>query len=173
MDAEQIEDNFRAVGEKLAAKGLTGEILITGGAYMTLVIKNRSATKDVDAYLAKEQDAIREAAQAVARERGLPVDWLNDAVKGFMYTQPEAELWASYPGLDIYAPSIDYVFAMKAEAARAATSDFDDLVALRDAMDLKDVADALAVVERYIPANRLTPKSQLTIETLFQNEPRS
>jgi hypothetical protein len=170
MNSEEIEASLQAVGAKLSARGLAGAILLTGGAYMTLVIKNRSATKAVDAYLAEEQEAIREAAAEVAEERGLPVDWLNDAVKGFMYIQAESSLWASYPGLDIYAPAMDYIFAMKAEAARAGTSDFGDLIALRDALGLKGIDEALAVIARYIPANRLTSKTQLTIETLFQDE---
>lgn len=170
MDRQEIEDSLRAVGAKLQLRGLTGEILLTGGAYMTLVLRSRGATKDVDAYLAEEPEAIREAAVEVARERQLPEDWLNDAVKGFMYTQPETELWASYPGLNIHAPSIDYIFAMKAEAARAGSSDFSDLEVLRDRMDLSSVEDAFAIVEKFIPANRRTAKTQLTIETLFGDE---
>lgn len=173
MDRQEIEDSLRAVGEKLQARGLTGEILLTGGAYMTLVIRSRGATKDVDAYLAVEREAIREAAVAVARERDLPEDWLNDAVKGFMYTQPETELWASYPGLNIHAPTIDYIFAMKAEAARAGSSDFEDLASLRDRMGFTSVEEALAAVEKFIPAERRTPKTQLAIETLFGDEDRT
>jgi hypothetical protein len=40
------------------------------------------------------------------------------------------ELWASYPGLNLYVPDPEYIFAMKAEAARVGTSDIDDLKAL-------------------------------------------
>ncbi len=170
MDRQDIEASLRAVGEKLRARGLIGEILLAGGAYMTLVLQSRDATRDVDAYLAREKTAIREAAVQVARERSLPDDWLNDAVKGFMYAQLETDLWASYPGLNIYAPTVDYMFAMKAEAARAGSSDFPDLAVLRDRMGLRSVAEALAIVEKFIPANRRTSKTQLTIETLFQDE---
>ncbi len=61
---------------------------------------------------------MREAAVIVAKRHALPADWLNDAAKGFIYTQPPQHLWAEYPGLRLYVPGADYVFAMKADAAR-------------------------------------------------------
>ena len=164
MDRREIEANLRALGQKLAHRDLIGEILLLGGAYMLLVIQNRGATKDIDAYFATEREAIREAVAEIARERGLPEDWLNDAVKGFMHVRPDdVSLWASYPGLNIYAPSPEYIFAMKAEAARAGTSDFDDLRALRKRLRLQTLDEAIAVVEKYIPANRLSMKTKLTL----------
>jgi Nucleotidyltransferase of unknown function (DUF6036) len=168
MDRADIESNLEALGQKLHAQGLTGEILMVGGAYMLLVIENRPATKDIDAYFATHPQAIREAVAEVARERGLPDGWLNDAVKGFMHRQPDVvTLWASYPGLNVHTPSPDYIFAMKAEAARAASSDLDDLRALRRHLHLATLDQAIAVVEKYIPADRLSPRTKLTLETLY------
>jgi hypothetical protein len=171
MDRDEIEANLRALGSRLAARDLTGEILLLGGAYMTLVIRNREATKDIDAYFASDPSAIRTAAAEVARERGLPPDWLNDAVKGFIHRQPDrTDRWASYAGLNVYTPNAEYIFAMKAEAGRSGSSDFDDLVALRDHLGLTELAQALAIVEKYVPASRLSAKTKLTLETLFEEE---
>src|SRR4051794_28911676 len=117
MHREEIERHLQQVGAYLHEQGVTGEILILGGAYMTLVLQQREATKDVDAYFAANAAAIREAAARVAREYGLPADWLNDAVKGFIYVQPEATPWREYPGLRLYAPPPAYIFAMKASRA--------------------------------------------------------
>lgn len=76
-------------------------------------------------------------------------------MKGFMHRRPDTvNLWASYPGLNIHTPSPRYIFAMKAEAARAETSDFEDLRALRRRLRLKTLDQAIAVVETYIPADR-------------------
>lgn len=171
MDRRGIEANLRAVGARLAARELTGEILLLGGAYMTLVIRNREATKDIDAYFASDPGAIRAAAAEVATERGLPPDWLNDAVKGFIHRQPDrTDRWASYAGLNVYTPNPEYIFAMKAEAGRAASADFEDLAALKDHLKLTELAQALAIVEKYIPASRLSAKTKLIVESLFEED---
>lgn len=90
MHRQDIDRCLRRVGQYLQLQDLTGEIIIMGGAFMTLVLKQREATKDVDAYFATHAEAIREAAARVAEEYGLPYDWLNDAVKGFMYSASTA-----------------------------------------------------------------------------------
>jgi hypothetical protein len=165
MHRDEIERYLRQVGEYLNDQLLTGELLIVGGAYMTLVLQQRETTKDVDAYFASNAVAIREAAARVARDEGLPDDWLNDAVKGFMFTQPEMTLWLDCPGLRVYAPNPAYIFAMKALAGRP--EDVRDLVALSDLLTLRSAAEALAVVARYVPAQLLSPRIQYLVEDLF------
>jgi hypothetical protein len=170
LTKEDMDAALSAVGQKLESQGLRGEILILGGAYMTLIIKNRLSTKDIDAYLISERPALREAVTQVAQEQGLPDDWLNDAVKGFLYTQPASELWRSYPGLDVYTPEPEYIFAMKAESARANSFDFQDLEAVKNFLGLRSAEEALAIIEKYIPLNKLSPKTQYVIENLFEQE---
>lgn len=164
---DEIERYLWQVGQHLAAGALTGEILIVGGTYMTLVLRQREATKDVDAYFSSNADAIRAAATRVARDNGLPTDWLNDAVKGFFYVQPEATPWAEFPGLRVYAPGPAYIFAMKALAGRP--EDVRDLEALRDTLGIASAEGALAIVAQYIPARLLTPRVQYLIEDLFDD----
>jgi len=164
---EEIEESLRRVGHYLNEQGLVGEILLVGGAYMTLVLRRREATKDVDAYFATHADAIREAAAYVAGEKGLPADWLNDAVKGFFYAQPETTLWLECPGLRVYAPSPQYIFAMKAVAGRP--EDLRDLRALREIIGLTSAVEGLAIVARYVPERLLTPRVQYLIEDLFDD----
>jgi predicted nucleotidyltransferase len=166
LERDQIEQYLREVGAELDAQGLTGEILITGGAYMTLVLKSRGSTKDVDAVPISDPAALRDAAATVAAKHGLPSDWLNDGVKGFIAVEPDARLWADYPGLRVYEPGEDYMFAMKVSAARP--EDLRDITALRDALGLKSAEEALAIVERYIPARLLTVKHQFLVESLFE-----
>ena len=93
---------------------MTGEIVLVGGAVMLLVIGNRQTTKDIDAYFATEAQAIRDAAQVIAQRERLSPNWLNDAVKGFFYSQPPTTLWLDYPGLHVYVASPEYVLARKA-----------------------------------------------------------
>lgn len=168
LGREEIEGYLRSLGRHLHSQGLTGEILLTGGAYMTLVLRQREATKYVDAYFAANAEAIREAATRVAREAGLRADWLNDAVKGFLYTQPEATLWLECPGPRFYVPPPSYIFAMKTVAGRP--EDLGDLRALRNVLGLTSAAEAVALVTRYVPERLRTPRMQYLLEDLFDEE---
>jgi len=168
LNRGQMERYLRRVGHYLHEQGLIGEILLVGGAYMTLVVRQRETTKDVDAYFATHAEEVREAAARVAREEGLPDDWLNDAVKGFFYSQPDTTLWLDCPGLRVYAPHPSYIFAMKAVAGRPA--DLRDLRALRDLLGLTSVTQALAIVTRYVPERLLTPRVKYLIEELFDED---
>lgn len=165
MNRTEIEQYLRKVGYYLHQQNLTGEILLLGGAYMTLVLQAREATKDVDAYFAAQPTAIREAAARVAREEGLPDDWLNDAVKGFLYAQPEVSTWLDCPGLRVYAPHPSFVFAMKAVAGRP--EDIRDLQALRARLRIRSAAEALGIIRRYVPDRLLQPRVQYLVEDLF------
>lgn len=147
----------------LEKRGLRGEILIVGGAFMALVLRARTTTKDVDVVVASDPAPMREAVARVAKRHALPADWLNDAVKGFLYRQPPTRLWAEYPGLRVYVPGTDYVFAMKADAGRP--EDRRDLLTLRDALGLQSAEEAIRIVERYVPANRMRIQTQLTVES--------
>lgn len=165
LNREEIERWLRLVGQYLNEQRLTGEILLVDGAYMTLVLQQRESTKDVDAYFASHAEAIREAAARVAREEGLPPEWLNDAVKGFFYSQPQTTLWLECPGLRVYAPDPSYILAMKAVAGRP--EDIRDLQALRTSLGLTSASEARAIVARYVPERLLTPRVQYLIEDLF------
>ncbi len=50
---------------------------------LCLVFHAREATRDIDALIVPAAE-LRLAAQTVSRNEGLPDDWLNDAVKGFL-----------------------------------------------------------------------------------------
>ncbi len=166
MTRDEIERNLQALGGKLAERGVHGEIMVAGGAAMVLTLANRDVTQDVDAFIGGDAAAVREAALEVAREQGLPVSWLNDAVKGFFYAgTPPHGLWAVYGHLTVYTVDPRYLFAMKAAAARP--RDIDDMVALVRHLGLRRPADGIALIERYIPARLQTPKMQYAIEAAF------
>ena len=58
----QIETYLREVGVELELHGLIGEILLTGGAFITLVLRSRNSTKDVDAVPISDAAPLRAAA---------------------------------------------------------------------------------------------------------------
>lgn len=128
MNKQDMQRYLHMLGDELNQRHVTGEIVLVGGAVMLLVIGNREATKDIDAYLATNPQVIRDAAQTIAQREGLPPDWINGAVKRFFYTQPPTTLWLDVPGLRVYLANPDYVLAMKALAGRP--EDVPDIEAL-------------------------------------------
>lgn len=167
MNKQDIEKYLRMLGQELLHRQVTGEILLVGGAVMLLKVQNRETTKDIDAYFVTGQaEIIREAAQAIADREGLAQDWINDAAKGFFYTQPSTEQWAEYPGLRVYMPSLDYIFAMKVVAGRP--QDIDDIKALAQELNLSNARDALTIVKEYIPEQLLVPRVEYMIDEIFE-----
>jgi predicted nucleotidyltransferase len=169
VDRKTIESSLREVGADLLERGITGDIVIVGGAFMTLVLRSRDATKDVDAYLdPRTAQAIREAAARVASRRGLPEDWLNDAVKGYFASAPDTVRWAEYPGLRVDAVSPAYLFAMKAFAGRP--QDIEDLKALARHLGIETAREAIDIVTTYVPDRLLTPRVRYLLDDLFAKD---
>jgi predicted nucleotidyltransferase len=169
MQRAEIETHLRAVGAELANQGLIGEIVLAGGAFMTLVLRSREATLDVDAYFdPKTSGAIRAAALKVARQNGLPDDWLNDAVKGFFATPPLTTRWAEYPGLRVDALTPAYMLAMKAVAGRP--QDLSDIEVLARHLGVTSSEGALAIVIEHVPERLLTPRVRYLLEELFDKD---
>lgn len=168
MNTEEMRRYLRLLGEELSRRGVTGEVVLAGGAVMLLVIGSRDVTKDIDAYFAIGTDQIREAAATIAEREHLPPDWINDGVKGFFYSQPPTQLWYEYPGLRVYVASPEYVLAMKAVAGRP--EDLADIQALATHLGLRSAEAILAVVQRYVPERLLLPKTHYLLEGLFDDE---
>lgn len=168
MNRQHIEHTLQLLGHELHTRGVTGEIVIAGGAMMALLIGSRDSTDDIDAYLLKEPQAIREAAQVVAQQEGLPPFWLNDGLKGFFATEPPVLLWRTYPGLVMYTVTPEYLLAMKALAGRP--QDERDLEALITYLGIDTAETALEIIQRYIPERLLVPRVRYQLEGLFEQE---
>ncbi len=169
MHREQMEGALRRLGERLSARGVQGEIMLVGGAAMCLAYAARAMTRDVDAVFEPKAIVAAEALR-VADEAGLPPDWLNDGAKGFLSVSPPAsrQVVFSLPGLLVWAPPPQYIFAMKCLAARV--EDRSDIVFLAGVLGLRTYADASNVVHQHYPAQRLLPKTRFMLEEIFGPE---
>lgn len=168
MKQEEIRNAFIALNDELAREGIRGEVGVVGGAAMVLAFNARESTRDVDAVF-EPSTKVRAAALRVAEARGLPVDWLNDAAKGYMPadTQPRSIL-LDLPHLAVWVPPPQYLLAMKAIAARFDSHDAQDLRTLIRHLGLQRVAQVLELVEQYYPRNQVPPKTQFFLEELFE-----
>jgi hypothetical protein len=174
LTRETILRALQRLSDELADRGVTGEICLFGGTAMVLGFTARVSTKDVDAIFQPTQ-VIRELAGRIAVELGLPTDWLNDGVKGFVSARHETTTGnlPQFPSLRLTMPVPEYLLAMKSMAARIASaagepSDVADIRFLIRYLNLQSAEAVLDVVGQYYPANRIPPKTQFLVEGLFE-----
>ena len=178
---DQLKEALALLGTLAHAEDKTLEIAVYGGSALMLLFDWRLATRDVDAVFEADRSHVRRLAADVAEVLELPEGWINDGVKGFL-SAADAEatskaLFATYPseaepGLRVLVASPDYLFAMKCLAMRAGglddNSDLSDIRTLATELDLHTADEALAVVARYYPVARISPKTQFGLEEMFE-----
>ena len=167
LTKEQIINALERLDEELGILGMQGELLLTGGAAMCLVHSARDMTKDIDA-LYEPKAVINQLISKIAVEDGLPEDWLNDSVKGFVTDDAPRESFLSMPNLKITAVSADYLLAMKLMSARFGETDYGDIKFLMKKLCI-DTAEVMEkVVTTYYPIERILPKTRYIIEQLAE-----
>jgi hypothetical protein len=105
------------------------------------------------------------------------VDWLNDAVKGFLPgPDPDAQRFYSSDSLIVDVASPRYLLAMKLFAARAEI-DADDIILLYRNLGFTTVDEGLDLVEQAYPGqpipakvNSSSPKSWTRCSTKVHHE---
>lgn len=140
LDAEQISRLMSRLDVRLRARGVTGQLYVVGGAAVMAQTGLRRVTRDVD--VTRLEPAVAEEARAVAREEGLPADWLSSAAGAWapprsddaLDGEKEAEA-SSEPGLTVRYASAEELLAMKMLALRS--QDADDIIALSDVLGLR------------------------------------
>lgn len=166
---------FRALkrlGELAVASGLELEICIYGGALMMLAYDTRAMTKDIDAIVHPAREGLALAAQ-VGKELGLPENWLNDDVKIFTASNEQTRaLPLEFPGIQITAPTANYLLAMKALACRSPLpgyqGDLDDLRFLIKKLQIYSIDGIQTIIDQYYPDDVIPAEHALLIETIIK-----
>jgi len=129
LTRDQVLGLLREVGEYLLGRGSEATIYVVGGAAMALVFDSRRVTRDVDAAIRSDSDAVREAVAVVAERHDLDPDWLNTRAAAFMTNEPDDDATElTVPGLRVLLASPEHLIAMKLRAMR--DRDLDDLETL-------------------------------------------
>lgn len=168
LTAEKIRELFSLLDAALAREDVIGEVYIVGGAVMTLAFAARPSTNDVDAVFTPKE-IVRRAAQRVARDADVDANWLNDAVKGFLGDRGEFSTWLELPHLRVFTPVPGYLLAMKCIAFRLGPEFHDeaDVRYLLRYLNIESARDALNLIERYFPSDRIPPKTRFALEELL------
>ena len=111
---------------------------------------------------------------AVAAASGLPGDWLNDAVKGYLSDREDFHRYLDLSNLRVLTASPEYLLAMKCLAMRLGEGfhDEDDVRFLLRYLNLTDYGKALEVVTRYYPRERLPQKTLYALEEMLESPER-
>ena len=173
LSKDQIIAALSALNDRLAEKGMIGELCIYGGAAMVLVFDARPNTRDVDAIFMPKPE-LAEAAEAVRVEMNLPAGWLNDGVKGFI--SPTGDLTDEglprFVNLRLMRPTARYLLAMKCLAARVggydAPKDREDVLVLCRHLGLREASAVLQIVGEFYPDSQIPVKTRFFVEELVQ-----
>ncbi len=169
LSGEQLRTLLQLLAAELERREVHGDLFVVGGAAMALVYSRRCATRDLDEVFEPKQ-IVYDAARVVAAAEGLPDDWLNDAVKGFLPGRDaNATVLLDEPGLTVRVASPRYLFAMKAAAARV-DRDADDLRVLYALCGYDSVEAAIDDVAAIYPPGLLPPKTQFLLGELLAGE---
>lgn len=163
-----IEGLFHRLNDELSRREVTGEIYLVGGAVMCLAFDARQSTKNIDAFF-RPAKQVREAAQSIAAASGLPPDWLNDAVKGYLSDKGDFHPYLESSNLRVLTAAPEYLLAMKCLAMRLGEvfHDEEDVRFLLRYLNLTEFQAALDIVTHYYPLEQLPQKTLYALEEML------
>lgn len=166
LDRRRLLDAFGRLADKLAARGVVGDVHVFGGAAMVMVFDARAATRDVDALFEPDQPML-DAAWEVAEELDLPRSWLNDQASGYVSGRAgRGTPVYDHPNLRVMTTPLPHLLAMKVRAARA-VRDSADLELLLDELQVHTFDEVAAIVQRYFPDEPLSTRSLQLVEDVL------
>jgi hypothetical protein len=168
MTRDEINIYLMALNEELKARNVTGEVYLIGGAVMCVTLGARASTKDVDAIF-EPKAIIAESIAKVAAKYNVSQNWLNDAAKGYLSEDAKFDIYLELTNLKIFTATPEYILAMKCMSMRLAESeDISDVEFLIKHLNIANLDEAISIVEKYYPANRIPPKTVFALEELFE-----
>ena len=167
MRRDELLKYLGILGKELEKNELQGEIILTGGAVMCLVHSARDMTKDIDA-LYEPKSEINTLIEKIAIEHGLPRNWLNDSVKGFVNGNVKTIDFMQLGNLKISVVTPEYLLAMKLISSRVEGQDYNDIKFLMRELNIQTIDKAEAVIETFFPLNRVLPKTKYVIEQCIE-----
>jgi len=164
LSKDEMLQYFEEINNRLAADGEHGEIVIAGGAALTLVFNARKSTRDIDAIFHPAQD-MRKIIEGIAKDYILSSDWLNDGVKGFITDKMKFEEHLIYSNLTVFNIDAAGLLAMKLTSARVDSKDMDDSIFLMEVLGIRSEDELFDIIEQFTH-----PKQQSMASKFFTTE---
>jgi len=148
LNIDRVSVLLAELGERLAGRGIEGEIYVVGGAAMMLAYDRTRLTRDIDA-VGVPQEEIDSEVRAMAKDhKDLGPDWLNARVLPMLPRGVDSGRLQVLggPGLTVNVASPKWLLAMKARAARG-RSDLDDVWVLCQVLGLRTTAEVWRICD--------------------------
>lgn len=169
LDRADIKRLLALLNDELEKNDATGEIYLVGGAVMCLAFNARASTRDLDAYF-EPTKTIRDAANRIADRENYPIDWLNDAVKGYLSPQGDYEPYLDLSNLKVFVARPEYLLAMKCLAMRLGEEfhDEEDIRFLLRYLNISGYQAAIDLVTKYYSAEQIPLKTLYALEEILE-----
>jgi len=141
---------LKEINKKLSERGKYGEVMLCGGAVLTLMYEARNSTFDIDAIL-KPRDDLKEIIDEISLENNLTSQWLNDDVSIFTkeFENLNYSEYLQLSNLTIRVLDAESLLAMKLVSAREKTYDLSDAVILMGYLKISNIEEVYAIFEKY------------------------
>ena len=138
LNIDRVSVLLAELGERLAGRGIEGDIYVVGGAAMMLAYDRARLTRDIDAVGVPQEEIDAEVRAMAADHKDLDPDWLNARVLPMLPRGVDAGRLQVLggPGLTVNVASPKWLLAMKARAARG-RRDLDDIWVLCQVLGLR------------------------------------
>ncbi len=174
LDAADITRLLKALDAELAARGITADVYLVGGAAIALSFDAARTTRDLDAVFVPTSE-VRSAAVSVAEANDLAEDWLNDAVKGYVPPGNDLSQQIVFESahLRVAVAGAEHLLAMKIAASRV-EQDRGDITLLVDTLGLTSADQAIDVARSCLgPGYLIPPRAQYLLEEIFEQANQS
>ena len=91
-------------------------------------------------------------------------------MKGFFHVDPPREDVLNLSHLKVWAPSAEFMLAMKCVSARFDTFDRDDTRFLIKYLQLRDTEEIFKLISKYYPHNKVPAKTKFLIEEIMDDQ---
>jgi hypothetical protein len=161
MDRAAIEQNLTDLAVRLEEAGVEARILLVGGAAMVFYY-DRQLTVDIDAVV--HPTDVLAYARAMAAEKGLRPDWLNNAAAGFLpHEDVPGALVIERGGVRVEVAEPEVLLAMKLRACRPRKDSFDIAFLLRRC-DVRSFTEAVVWLDRYFPEEEIPVQGEAMVD---------
>ncbi|MCY4221283.1 MAG: DUF6036 family nucleotidyltransferase [Thiotrichales bacterium] len=169
LGKRELFELFDLLSDKLHRRHTTARIYIIGGAAIALAYNRSRTTDDVDGRFDTGHGVLIEATREIARERGLPENWLNETAVSAIPPAPDRNAKTLYATehLVITGASAEYLLAMKIEAGRE--KDIDDIGLLVKLLNIQHANDALELHARVLPDSRKKHQAPELLSRLIED----